>query len=126
MARRKKEYAESPSNSSKTKKMPPAKTPEGRENQLIAMAEQLAEEKLRDGTASNQLIIHYLRLATSKTQLEKANLEEEIRLKRAKTVSIESAKELEVMVSNAMDAMRSYSGLFSEEDLENIKDDERH
>ena len=125
MARRRKEYPESSSNPSRTRKMPPAKTPEGRENQLIAMAEQLAEEKLRDGTASNQLIIHYLRLATSKAQLEKAALEEDIRLKRAKTVSIESAKELEVMVSNAMEAMRSYSGLFSEEDLENKEDEKR-
>jgi len=126
MAKRRKEYAESSSNSLKSKKMPPAKTPEGRENQLIAMAENLAEEKLRDGTASNQLIIHYLRLATSKTQLEKASLEEDIRLKRAKTVSIESAQELEVMVSNAMEAMRSYSGLFSEEDLENHGNESRH
>lgn len=125
MARIKKEYPETPNKSNKSGKIePPATTPESRENQMIALAESLAEKRLRDGTASNQLIVHYLRLATTKERLEKENLKEDIRLKRAKTTSIEQSKDLEIMVSNAMEAMRSYSGLFSEEELEKLKDDE--
>ena len=34
----------------------PALTPEARENQMIALAENLAEQQLRDGTASSQVI----------------------------------------------------------------------
>lgn len=124
MARIKKEYPETPLNSSKSGKTePPATTPESRENQMIALAEKLAEKRLRDGTASNQLIVHYLRLATTKERLEKENLKEDIRLKRAKTTSIEQSKDLEVMVANALEAMRSYSGLFDENELEKDPDD---
>lgn len=78
---------------------------------MIALAENLAEEQLRNGTASSQIIVHYLRLATTREQLEKSNLKEDIKLKQAKTEALESAKNIEALYANAIAAMRSYSGI---------------
>lgn len=100
----------------KKKRMIPARTPEARENQMIALAESLAEEQLRNGTASSQIITHYLRLATTREQLEKANLEEDIKLKRAKTESLESTKKIEELYSKAIVMMRVYNGMAEEEE----------
>ena len=88
----------------------PALSPEARENQLISMATDLAEKQLREGTASSQVIAHFLKLGTSKTQLEKEKLEEENKLLRAKTESLQSAKRVEELYENAIKAMREYSG----------------
>lgn len=111
-----------PTSKSVTRKSPPARSQEARENQMIALAENLAEEQLRNGTASSQIIVHYLRLATTREQLEKSNLEEDIKLKKAKTEALESAKQMEKMYANAIAAMRSYSGL--EEASKDIKEEE--
>ena len=67
------------------KKMRPALTPEARENQLISLAVDLAEEQLRDKTASSQVITHFLKLGTTKAELEKEKLAKENELLRAKT-----------------------------------------
>ena len=88
----------------------PATTPEARENQLIALAEARAEEQLRNGTASSQVICHYLRLGSMRERLEREKLEDEVRLLKAKTEALESAKRVEELYSNALQAMRSYSG----------------
>lgn len=99
--------------STKTKSemgMRPARTPEARENQLIALAVDLAEQQLRDGTASAQVISHYLKLGSSKEQLERKRLEEEVKLITAKTESLQSAKHVEELYEKAMAAMTSYRG----------------
>lgn len=88
----------------------PAATPEARENQMIALAVDLAEEQLRNGTASTAVITHYLKLGSSKEQLEKEYLAKRTDLIGAKTDSIRSAKEIEELYSNALDAMRIYNG----------------
>jgi len=88
----------------------PASTPEARENQLIALAEARAEEQLRNGTASSQVICHYLRLGSMRERLEREKLEDEVKLLKAKTEALESAKRVEELYSNALKAMRSYSG----------------
>lgn len=88
----------------------PALTPEARENQLIALAVNLAEKQLRDGTASSQVIAHYLKLGTARERLERERLEEENKLLRAKTEAIESAKRVEELYANALKAMKNYSG----------------
>lgn len=90
--------------------MRPARTPEARENQLIALAVDLAEQQLRDGTASAQVISHYLKLGSSKEQLERKRLEEEVKLITAKTESLQSAKHVEELYEKAMAAMTSYRG----------------
>lgn len=96
----------SPSNS----KRRPALSPEARENQLISLAYDLAEERLSDKTASSQEVTHFLKLGSSKAQLEKEKLKQENALLSAKTESLESAKRVEELYESALKAMKSYSG----------------
>lgn len=88
----------------------PAKTQASREKQMTALAVDLAEKKLLDGTASGQIILHYLKLATTKENLEKEKLQAENELLKAKANAIKSTKNSEELYKNALDAMRSYSG----------------
>ena len=92
------------------RKIRPALTPEARENQLIALAIDRAEQQLLDGTASSQVITHYLKLGSTKERLEREKLERENELLRAKAESIQSAQRIEELYKNALDAMRSYRG----------------
>lgn len=94
----------------------PATDPIARENQLAALAIDLAEKKLRDGTASNQLIIHYLKAVSSKEAIEKEKLELEKQLLEAKREAIKAAKDNDIDYKNAIRAMRSYSGLDEEDE----------
>lgn len=88
----------------------PATNPEARENQLIALAVDLAERQLREGTASSQVITHYLKLGSSRADLEKEKLRKENALLTAKTESLESAKRIEELYNEALKAMKNYSG----------------
>lgn len=99
----------------KKPRRPPATTPEARENQMIALAFDLAEKQLIDGTASSQVITHYLKLATTREQLEKENLELQNELLIARTESIDSSKRVEELYIAALDAMRSYQGIDGED-----------
>jgi hypothetical protein len=92
------------------RRRPPATTPEARENQLIAAAVDLAEKQILKGTASSQVITHYLKLGSTKERLEKEILEKQKDLLQAKTEAIQSAKKVEELYANALNAMRSYSG----------------
>lgn len=96
--------------SGESSKIRPALTPEARENQLIYLATDLAEQQLRDGTASSQVITHYLKLGTTKERLEKEKLEKENELLKAKTEALQSAKRIEALYADAISAMRKYSG----------------
>lgn len=93
-----------------SKKMRPALTPEARENQMISLAMDLAEQQLRDGTASSQLITEFVKRGSTKARLEKEILEEQKELMAAKTQSLQSAQRIEELYTNALNAMRSYSG----------------
>ena len=98
-------------NSSNTdRKIRPALTPEARENQLIALAVDLVEQRLLDGSASSQETTHFLKLGSMKNQLEMEKLREENKLLKAKTESIQSAKRVEELYAEAINAMRRYSG----------------
>ena len=88
----------------------PATTEEARENQMIALATSLAEQQLRDGTASSQVIVHYLKLGSTKEKLEKDILEKQRDLIAAKTEAIQSSKRVDEMYAEALKAMRTYSG----------------
>ena len=92
------------------KKIRPALTPEARENQLIALAVDLVEQRLLDGTASSQETTHFLKLGSMRNRLEMEKLEEENRLLKAKTESIQSQKKSEELFLEAINAFRSYSG----------------
>lgn len=91
------------------RKRPPALTLEAREDQLISLAIDLAEKQLEEGTASAQVITHYLKLGSTKEKLEKEMMKEQKKLLEAKTESIQSAKHIEELYSSALKAMRSYS-----------------
>lgn len=102
--------AKSTSTSDSLRKMRPALTPEARENQLISLAVDLVEERLRNGTASSQETTHFLKLGSTKAKLEKRILEKQEELLDAKTESIRSARRMEEMYADAMKAFMSYSG----------------
>jgi len=98
------------SSESRKPRRPPATTREGRENQLIALAVDLAEQQLIEGSASAQVITHYLKLATPREGLERNKLESENTLLKAKTESLSSAKNLEILMAEAITAMVTYQG----------------
>lgn len=100
------------------KKSPPAMSQESRENQMISLAVNLAEQQLREGVASSQVITHYLKLGSTKEKLEKDILKEQRDKLRAQTEMIQSAKRVEELYKNALDAMRSYSGNTVEENVD--------
>lgn len=101
--------------SKKRRKAPPALTVEDREQQLIALAVDVAEEQLREGTASSQVITHFLKLGTTLAKLERDKLLEENKLLKAKTRALESAERSEAMYAEALKAMRRYQGADSDE-----------
>lgn len=92
------------------KKRRTAITPEARENQMISYAMDLAEQQILDGTASSQVITHFLRLGTEKERLEREKLKQENELLKAKTHAMESSEEMKQMYEEAIKAMRTYSG----------------
>ena len=94
----------------------PAMSPEARENQMIAYAVDLAEKQLREGTASSQVITHYLKLGSSKERLEREKLERENELLRAKAENLQSAQRSEEVYREALKAMRTYSGQITDEE----------
>lgn len=92
------------------RKRKPAATVEDRENELISLAVNLAEQQLREGTASAQVITHYLKLGSTKERLEKEMMKEQKKLLEAKTENLKSAKRVEELYENAIKAMKSYAG----------------
>lgn len=92
--------------------MRPAMSPEARESQLTSLAIDLAERQLREGTASSQVITHYLKIASNreKDKLEIERLVEENKLLRAKTKAIEDSGEIKALYEDALKAMRNYAG----------------
>ena len=94
---------------------PPALTPAGREARMVAYAMDLAEEQLRNGTASSQVITHFLKLGTEMHKLELEKLQNENALTQAKADQIQSAKESKELYANAIEAMRRYSAHSSDE-----------
>ena len=88
----------------------PATTPDGRENQLISLASDLAEKQLVDGTASSQVLTHFLKLASSRERLEQERLQNENLLLSAKVDQIRSGQKIEELYGLALNAMREYTG----------------
>ena len=99
------------SRQSSPRKIRPALSPEARENQMISLAVDLAEKQLIEGTASSQVITHYLKLGTMNHKLELEKLEKENALLKAKTESLQSSQRMEELYADAIKAMQSYSGL---------------
>lgn len=93
-----------------TKKQPPARTLEARENQMIALAFDQAEAELREKKASSQVVTHYLKLGTLRAQIELETLRNQNELIAAKTEALKATARTEEMFKEAIAAFRSYSG----------------
>lgn len=104
-----------------TRTFRPATTPEGREQQLVSLAVDLAERQLLDGTASAQVITHYLKHGSTRETLEQERLMRENELLQAKVEALASAKRVEELYQSALNAMRTYAGQdpidYDDEDL---------
>ena len=85
-------------------------TPEAHETYLVSLAYRLAEQRLADGTASSQEVTHFLEIGSPVSRLKVEKLEEENKLLRARTEQIQSQKRMEEVYSEALSAMRRYSG----------------
>ena len=108
--------------SRKTRKIRPALTPEAREEQLISLATNLAEQQLIDGTASSQVITHYLKMGSTKERLERKIMEGQANMLSAKAEVLRSEKRVEELYADALKAMRKYSG--QEEIIEDEEDED--
>lgn len=108
---------ESQKTSGKRRKTIPQKSIEARENQLINLAYSLAEKKLRDGTASSQIITTLLNMRTQKTQLEVEKLRSDLKVAQAKIDNMKSQETSAQLYENAMAAFKRYSGIDEEEDI---------
>lgn len=93
-----------------TQPLRPATTPEGRANQLVTLAYDLAEKQLREGTASSQVITEFLKLGSARAALEREKLERENELLRVKAEKIQSEERSEELFQKAIKAMQRYSG----------------
>lgn len=98
------------SGSANSGKHRPVTTPEGRENLLVSLAMDLAERRLREGTATSQEVTHFLKLGSSREMLEQERLRHENELTNVKIAAIASAERSEEMYRNALNAMRAYNG----------------
>ena len=88
----------------------PATTPEEKEKQMVSLAFELAERRMRDGTASAQEIVHFLKIGSSKEELERDALKADVALKRARVDNIAMAETQTEMYAEAIEAMRKYQG----------------
>ena len=102
--------------SSSKRKLRPALSPESREQQMVSLAIDLAEKQLLEGTASSQVITHYLKLGTMNYRLALEKLEKENELLRAKTENLQSQQKVEELYAEALTAMRDYSGIGDPDD----------
>lgn len=100
----------------------PAISKEAREGQMIALAEKLAEKQLREGTASSQVITHYLKLGTERERKEIELMEMEKHVKAAKVESITAMTEIRKMFGEAMNAFKIYRGGDEEEEVDEDED----
>lgn len=89
----------------------PARTPEARESELASAAYDLAEEQIHQGTASSQVITHFLKAGSMRERLEQERMQHEIELMDVKREQLEGQKRVEELYVSALEAMRSYSGL---------------
>lgn len=88
----------------------PARTPEERENQLIALSMDLAEKRIRDGSATAQEVTHFLKLGSVRNQLELQKIERENKLLEAKVDQIESGHRSDDKLEEVLRAVTSYKG----------------
>lgn len=100
----------------KSRRRQKATTPEAREKQLIALAYDRAEEHLINGTASQQLITHFLKLGSTREELEKSLIDGKAKLVGAQVENLEISRRNEDSAAKAIEALRRYTGTADDED----------
>ena len=108
--------------SGKNKSVRPALSPEAREQQMIGRAVDLAEKQLMEGTASTAVIVHYLKLGSSRNKAEMEKLNAENQLNHAKIENMEYMRHSEELTEKAIKAFAKYSGHDDEEEYEEFED----
>lgn len=103
-----------PGDNSPRGRRPPA-TSEGMEDELIAKAMKLAAQRIEDGTASAQEIVHFLRLGSPRERLEREKLKRENDLLEAKAVAVGRSGEQEQLLTEALAMFKKYSGQGSDD-----------
>lgn len=111
------------SKSTEKSKRSPAMSAEAQHNRMISLANKCAEEQLRKGTASSQIICHYLKMGSEKERLSIEKEKAELELLRAKTKQIESAERIEALYARALGALSSYKGDSIDEDGDEDEED---
>lgn len=118
MRQKKQNSGDSLENNTILEKSRPARTPEQRESQMISLAFDLVEKRLREGTATSQETTHFLKLGSSREKLEQLEKKHDIELKQAKKEAIQASQRIEALYDDAIKAMRRYQGQGSDEDEE--------
>lgn len=98
----------------KKTRRPPALTPEARENQMISLAYDEVERKIKEGRATSQELTHFIKLGSTRERLEQQRLEREVELLARKADAMDSAKRIEALYDEAIQAMRSYGGTMTQ------------
>lgn len=98
------------------KLMRPAETPQGRENQLITLATDLVERRLRDGSATSQEVCHFLKMASPREQMERQKMEYEAQLLQARTENMANSERFGELAEKALKAFKQYAGQSDDED----------
>lgn len=98
-----------------------AQTPKDQEDVMINLAMKQAEQQLREGKAPAQVVVHFLKLGSTRERLEQEDLAQKVKLQEAKTEAIKSSERVEELYTNALKAMKNYSGQ-SEEMIDDGKD----
>lgn len=91
-------------------RIPTARTPEAKELQLAAMAYDLAEKQFREGTAATPVIVHFLKVGSTREKQELEKLKQDTLLAEAKVKDLANVEEMKKLYVEAMDAMRGYAG----------------
>lgn len=99
-----------------------ARTPKDQEDVMINLAMNQAEKQLREGTASAQVVVHFLKLGSSRERLEQETLAQKVQLDQAKTESLKSAKRVEELYNQALKAMKDYTGSSDDEGADEFDD----
>ena len=99
-----------------------AQTPKDQEDVMINLAMKQAEQQLRDGKAPAQVVVHFLKLGSTRERLEQEDLAQKVKLEQAKTESLQSSKRVEDLYANALKAMRDYSGSDINDDSDGYDD----
>ena len=86
------------------------KTAEAVENELISLAMDEAKRRLRDGSASFQIVRELIKRGSTKERMKEEMIEEKKKLVEAKVRAMESAERVEELYEEAMKSFKNYSG----------------